>query len=85
MESIAAGMTYDIVLWSVDTRDWAHTAVSGITDKITNNVKSGSIILFHDYISKNSPTPAALKAVIPMLLKKGYSFVTVGELINEYG
>ena len=81
----AHDMVYSIILWSVDTKDWAHTDALKIADNIHSNIKSGSIILFHDYISKNSPTPTALRRVIPELLDKGYSFVTVGELIDEYG
>lgn len=82
---IANEMDYSVVLWSVDTRDWAHTNVLKITENISENVKSGSIILFHDYISKNSPTPDTLRKIIPDLIDKGYTFVTVGELISEYG
>lgn len=78
-------MDYRVVLWSIDTKDWAHTDVKKITANISQNIKGGSIILFHDYITRNSPTPLTLKKVIPMLIDEGYSFVTVGELINEYG
>jgi peptidoglycan/xylan/chitin deacetylase (PgdA/CDA1 family) len=46
------------------------------------NVRSGDIILMHDFIGKNSPTPAALRIFIPKMLAAGYSFVTVSELID---
>lgn len=75
------GMT--IVLWSVDTRDWAHTPVSEICENVRSNVKDGSIILMHDFIGKNSPTPAALRRIIPMLQELGYEFVTVSQLLGE--
>lgn len=74
---------YDIILWSVDTRDWAHTPVDKIVENVMSNVNNGSIILFHDFVSgKNSPTPEALEIVIPKLKSEGYSFVTVSELIK---
>ncbi len=75
------GMT--IVLWSVDTRDWAHTPVWEICENVKSNVKDGSIILMHDFIGKNSPTPAALRRIIPMLQELGYEFVTVSRLLGE--
>ncbi len=71
-----------IILWSVDTRDWAHTSVSGIRENVMKNTSDGSIILFHDYVAGKSPTPEALRSVIPELLAKGYKFVTVSELIR---
>ncbi len=75
------GMT--IVLWSVDTRDWAHTPVWEICENIKSNVKDGSIILMHDFIGKNSPTPAALRRILPMLQELGYELVTVSVLLGE--
>ncbi len=85
MKKVTDEMEYNVVLWSIDTKDWAHTDISKISHNISENVKGGSIILFHDYITRNSPTPETLKTVIPELINKGYSFVTVGELISEYG
>ncbi len=82
VRQIAKSEGFKIILWSVDTRDWAHISVEKMTDNIMTNVKSGSIILFHDYISRKSPTPETLDIVIPMLLEKGYKFVTVGEMIE---
>ena len=76
-------MNYKVVLWNVDTKDWTNTSTDKICENVLKNVKSGSIILFHDYIFKNSPTPDALKFLIPKLRKMGYSFVTVSELLTE--
>lgn len=73
---------YTVVCWSVDTRDWAHTPTKDIVDNVLNSVKGGDIILFHDYVSGESPTPEALRIIIPTLLDEGYEFVTVSELIN---
>ena len=78
----AAELDYTLVLWTVDTRDWAHTPPEKIAKKVTTSIKSGDIILMHDFIGKNSPTPEALKKIIPALLKKGYKFVTVSELLG---
>ncbi len=75
------GMT--ILLWSIDTRDWAHTPVWEICENVKRNVKDGSIILMHDFIGKNSPTPAALRRIIPVLQELGYELVSVSQLLGE--
>ena len=36
----------------------------------------------HDYIGRGSPTPEALKKMIPALIARGYRFVLVSELLN---
>ena len=76
----ATGMT--IVLWSVDTRDWAHTPVREICQNVKANTANGSIILMHDFIGKNSPTPEALRHLLPMLRELGFEFVTVTQLLE---
>lgn len=74
---------YKIILWSIDTMDWAHASVDSIVSSVTKNIKGGDIILFHDYISGENNTPAALNVLIPRLLKQGYEFVTVSELLQD--
>jgi len=78
----AMELDYTLVLWTVDTKDWAHTPSDKIVKKVFDSVESGDIILMHDFIGKNSPTPDALEIMIPELLKKGYRFVTVSELLG---
>ena len=75
------GMT--IVLWSIDTRDWAHTPIDEICRNVRSNVKNGSIILMHDFIGANSPTPQALRQIVPMLKELGYEFVTISQLLED--
>ena len=71
-----------IVLWSVDTRDWAHTPIPDIVAGVRANVQDGAIILMHDFIGKKSPTPAALRQIIPMLQRSGDEFVTISRLLE---
>lgn len=80
--SVAGKMDYDVILWNVDTLDWAHTESNKIYECVKSGIKPGSIILFHDYVSGNSPTCDALEKIIPHLLEEGYKFVTVSELIS---
>ena len=76
---------YTLVCWSVDTRDWAHTPADVIVKKVLDSVEGGDILLFHDYIAGDSPTPEALRTLIPELKKRGFAFVTVSELIESGG
>lgn len=78
----AAEMNYKIIVWTVDTRDWAHTSAENIIKNVKAHISCGSIVLFHDYISPPSPTPAALKELVPYLLNESYRFVTVSELLS---
>lgn len=73
---------YSIICWSIDTLDWAHNPSENIAKDILDSVEAGDIILFHDFVSGQSPTPAALRMVIPTLIERGYSFVTVSELMG---
>lgn len=82
VREISRKSNYKIILWNVDTRDWAHNSTENIVKNVLSNTNNGSIILFHDYIYKNSPTPEALEIIIPSLLKKGYTFCTVSELLE---
>ncbi|MBQ8508861.1 MAG: polysaccharide deacetylase family protein [Clostridia bacterium] len=79
----ASGMDYDIILWTVDTRDWAHTPVNQIVETVLTQTGPGSIILCHDFIGRDSPTPDALREFIPALIEDGYEFVTVSELLGS--
>lgn len=74
---------YDIIMWSIDTMDWAHHSPEQIAQYVINATKAGDIILMHDYIGQDSPTPKALEIIIPRLMEKGYEFVTVSELISS--
>ena len=76
-------MNYDIILWSIDTRDWDHTSASDIARNVLTNADGGDIILMHDYVSGKSGTCDALRIIIPELLERGFEFVTVGELIGN--
>lgn len=85
MATAAEQMDYKVILWTVDTRDWERkTTKSIMTCTILNNVRSGSIILCHDFVSRSdSVTAGALAEAIPKLIAEGYDFVTVSELLDS--
>ena len=80
---IARERDYSVILWDLDTLDWAHTPSENISNYILENVKSGNIILMHDYHSGGCTTTDALRMFIPNLIEQGYRFVTVSELIGS--
>lgn len=82
VKEASLSLGYDIILWDIDTRDWEHTPPRQICNLIVNDITAGSIILMHDYIGHNSPTPQALELLIPEVIALGYQFVPVSELIG---
>ena len=83
IKDIAREMNCKVILWDIDTRDWARTSPQKIADHVISKVSAGDIILMHDYIGKNSPTAEALELFIPKLLNMGYKFVVVSELLES--
>ena len=79
----ARALDYRVVLWNIDTRDWDHTPPDKIAEMILDQVQAGDIILMHDFIGRNSPTPEALRLVLPELVRRGYRFVGVSELLDS--
>ena len=83
MKALIKELGYTNVLWSLDTRDWAHTPPEQICNYVVTNAKNDDIVLMHDYIGYNSPTVDALELMIPQLLERGFTFVTIGELLKQ--
>ena len=81
--SMAEELGYRIVLWDIDTRDWAHEPVDKMVKNILTNADNGDIILFHDYHTSVANTIQALDIIIPALQSQGYRFVTVTELLDN--
>lgn len=71
-----------IVLWSVDTLDWKSKNADAIYKEVTESVKDGSVLLFHDIYSTSVD---AVERIIPELKNRGYEMVTVSELAEIKG
>lgn len=63
---------------SVDSVDWKDPTPDDITKKVVGNVKSGSIVLFHNDLEN---TTQALPMILEQLSRQGYEFIPVSELI----
>lgn len=79
----AESLSMKTIQWSVDSLDWQGLETDEIIKRVTGAAENGSIILFHNDV-KN--TPKALRGVLEDLSKKGFSFVTVSDLVfqNNY-
>ncbi len=75
-----AVITKPIVLWNVDTRDWATRSTLATIAEVRRSAKPGSIILMHDV---HRSTVTAVPAIISYLQAKGYALVTVSELLRS--
>ncbi|WP_375489063.1 polysaccharide deacetylase family protein [uncultured Jatrophihabitans sp.] len=62
--------------WSVDPRDWARPGAAAIEHTMLR-ARPHQIILCHDGGGDRAETYRALRTVIPALLRRGYTFVTL--------
>jgi peptidoglycan/xylan/chitin deacetylase (PgdA/CDA1 family) len=68
------------VQWDVDSLDWKNPSPDQIVKRVTDNVKDGSIVLFHNAAAN---TPKALPQVLKALQAKGFQIVPVSEVIYK--
>ncbi|MBU3664528.1 MAG: polysaccharide deacetylase family protein [Chthoniobacterales bacterium] len=68
----------DVILWSVDPRDWKRPGADVVTRRLVTGAHPGAILLAHDI---HPGTIAAMPQTISQLKAKGYRFVTVSQLL----
>jgi len=68
------------VFWDVDSIDWRLKNTEKVTAKVLKDTEDGDIILMHDEFKTS--VEAALR-IIDNLTAKGYTFVTVDELMVD--
>lgn len=74
----AEELGYYTIQWDVDSLDWKEMGVQPVVDRVTRNVKNGSIILFHNnakYVAEFLPL------VLERLQEQGYKIVPISDLI----
>ncbi len=77
-ELVHAEFGYPTILWSVDPLDWKRPGPSVVTSRILSGTNAGGIVLAHDL---HAPTVDAMPATIDGLLRRGFQFVTVSQLL----
>jgi peptidoglycan/xylan/chitin deacetylase (PgdA/CDA1 family) len=73
----AQRLNMPVIMWNVDSRDWAKPGAPKIARRVLKNVKDGSVVLMHDGGGKRSQTVAALKIILPQLQKRGYTMLAL--------
>lgn len=76
--STVRGMGIQPIQWDVDSLDWKDYDAATITQRVTEKVGPGSIVLFHNAALH---TPEALPGILEYLLGQGYSIVPVSQLV----
>jgi polysaccharide deacetylase family sporulation protein PdaB len=71
---------YYPIQWDVDSLDWKNITTEQIIDRVTRNVKPGSIVLFHNNAEH---VEDYLPGILDKLKAEGYKIVPVGELIMK--
>ena len=84
-------MGYEVVLWSLNSKDWVNFDEKYIVRYLLHYVRSGDIILFHDAGGffgteggNRNETVKTIPKLIEKLKNKGYRFVTISELLKLY-
>jgi len=77
-ELVHAEFGYPTILWNVDPLDWKRPGPSVVAQRMISGANPGAILLAHDL---HAQTVDAMPATVDGLLRQGYKFVTVSQLI----
>ncbi len=72
-----------MVLWTVDTKDFARPGVKRIIYTAVSGARPGAVMLFHDGGGDRLQTVAALPRIITLLRRRHYQLVTVPRLLLD--
>jgi peptidoglycan-N-acetylglucosamine deacetylase len=78
--AMAEAMGLRVVLWDVDSTDWAKPGEDKIIETVLEKTKSGSIIMFHDV---DQQTVNALPSILDNLRNREFIFSSISELLLE--
>ena len=81
-DSVKAAIDHQLIIWSIDTRDWATKSEDQTYQVVMDNAQDGSVVLMHDIHEWS--VKAAIR-MIPDLIAKGFKLVTVSELAEAKG
>lgn len=68
------------IQWDVDSLDWKGLGADELINRVVPKVKNGSIVLFHN---NSDHIVEALPSIIEGIMSKGYSLVSIGDLIYK--
>ncbi|MCE1173891.1 MAG: polysaccharide deacetylase family protein [Propionibacteriales bacterium] len=79
VSKVAASLGMAQIMWNVDPLDWKDRNSAKVTQRVLAATRPGSIVLSHDI---HPTTRAAYAAIIDGLRAKGYTLVTVPQLLG---
>lgn len=68
------------IQWDVDSLDWKGLSAEELEKRVIPKVKNGSIVLFHN---NSDHIVEALPSIIEGIIAKGYTLVSIGDLIYK--
>jgi peptidoglycan/xylan/chitin deacetylase (PgdA/CDA1 family) len=71
------------ILWNDEAHDWATPGINMIARRILNLARNGGIILLHDGGGFRAQTVVALPIIITTLKQRGFTFVTIPQLLHD--
>lgn len=77
VRAVATSLGLSVVLWDVETDDWAKPGVASIEAHLLHDVRPGRTVIMHDGGGDRSQTVAALSRALPVLAARGYRFEAV--------
>jgi peptidoglycan/xylan/chitin deacetylase (PgdA/CDA1 family) len=73
----AGKLGYQLVLWSIDPRDWARPGARAIAERVISRAHPNGVVVMHDGGGDRSQTVAALEIILPALRDQGYRFAAM--------
>lgn len=72
-------------MWDVEPETYlaADASAEEITQYVVEKTREGSIILLHPWYGETNNTREAVPMIIDQLKAKGFTFVTVSELLSK--
>ena len=74
----AQELDYTTIMWSIDTVDWKRPPPEVLQERVLKKIHNGAIILMHP----TAPTAQALPGLIAEIKKRGYTIVTVSDILK---
>ncbi|WP_099363860.1 polysaccharide deacetylase family protein [Fredinandcohnia onubensis] len=78
---VAKGNNVSIILWSIDSLDWAQRSTDVISSNVLSNIRNGDIILMHTDADEYD-TYEVLPSIIEELQEQGYEIVDLETLLG---
>jgi peptidoglycan-N-acetylglucosamine deacetylase len=75
----ATDLGYHTIQWSVDSLDWKDLSAGAISQRVTEKMHPGAIVLFHN---NGRYTADALPAIIAYAKENGYKIVPISQLLH---